>query len=213
MSYKRASVKREFKHSDRGESARRTIGDLYPACDIMGLTKGDFSMIDILDHCLKQSGPSDIVIGTWTAAHADVTQAENMLKNGLIKSMRMLVDRSFPQRQPKYYEKVLSIFGQDSVRLARFHAKFILIKSEKYSLVIRTSMNLNKNARIEMYEITDSSEMYEFFQHIVDEHFSKPCEDSYDTFKSLKFDKSSKKPETSRNTEKSTVQQRLSGWD
>lgn len=187
MAHKRNNVSREFRHGMRGESAIRCIGDLYTGCEIMGLTKGDFSMIDILTHCLDQTGIADVVIGTWTAGHADVKQAERIFTNGGISNLRMLVDRSFPNRQPKYFQRLIETFGPESVRLARFHAKFILIKSETYNLVVRTSMNLNENKRIELYEISDDAEMMGYYDEIVEAHFSQPMEDSYSAFKSLKI--------------------------
>ena len=133
QSVKRQDVNREFRHGTRGESARRCIGDISKGCDIFGLTKGDFLMIDILRHIAAQIGPCRIDIGTWTAASADIKQAEAMLHDRNIIGMRWLVDRSFPARQGAYFRSLLQKFGQDSVRLARFHAKFILLENDEYT--------------------------------------------------------------------------------
>lgn len=202
---RRADVKREFRHSDRGESAARCIGPITKGCEIFGLTKGDFSMIDILRHIAKEIGPCRIDIGTWTAARAEIAQAFTMLEDKNIESMRWLVDRSFPARQGAYFSSLLDKFGRDSVRLARFHAKFILLENNDYSIAVRTSMNLNLNKRIEFYELSEGSPISEYLRGIVDYHFSKPPEDSYAAFKDLKFVESDK--------EASPAQKRLGGWD
>ena len=200
----RKNVDRVFKHGMAGESASRCIGIIEKGSDIFGLTKGDFSMIDILRHVAKQIGPCNIDIGTWTAAAADIKQAFDMLNDKNILSMRWLVDRSFPQRQQKYYNSLLDKFGQDSVRLARFHAKFILLENDDYKVAVRTSMNLNLNQRIEFFEISEGSPISDYLREVVDYHFALPREDSFGAFKDFKLSSSSHKDE------RPTL---LSGWD
>lgn len=207
---RRDNVTREFRHGMRGESARRCIGDINKGCDIFGLTKGDFSMIDILRHCVKQIGPCRIDIGTWTAAAAEIKQAETMLTDKDILSMRWLVDRSFPARQGKYFASLLQRFGQDSVRLARFHAKFILLENDEYSVAVRTSMNLNENKRIEFFEISEGSPISGYLREVVDYHFAAPPEDSYSAF--TDFDLSGKMPQ-GEVAKTSAAPRKLGGWD
>lgn len=203
-SVRRDNITRDFRHGTRGESAARCIGEITKGCDVFGLTKGDFSMIDILRHIAKQIGPCRIDIGTWTAAAAEIKQAFDMIEDKNILAMRWLVDRSFPARQGKYYASLLQKFGQDSVRLARFHAKFILLENENYTVAVRTSMNLNENKRIEFYEISEGSPISDYLRHIVDYHFAQPSEDSYAAF--TDFDIAAQ-------VKAEQPQQKLSGWD
>lgn len=188
-SVRRKNVRRDYNHEMRGESASRCIGTIEPGCEIFGITKGDFSMIDILRHVMSEIGPCRIDIGTWTAAAADIQIAFDLLKSDDILGMRWIVDRSFPQRQERYYMALLERFGQDCVRLARFHAKFILMENDRFSVAIRTSMNLNLNRRIEFYEISEGTEISGFLREIVDFHFAQPCEDSYEAFKRFQLGK------------------------
>lgn len=206
MSVKRENITREFRHGTRGESAKRCIGSITKCCDIFGLTKGDFSMIDILRHVASEIGPCRIDVGTWTAAAAEIKQAFDMLNDGNIQSMRFLVDRSFPQRQPKYYSALRAKFGDNCIRMARFHAKFILLENDSYSVAVRTSMNLNLNERIEFYEISEGSPISGYLAQIMDHHFALPLEDSYDGFKSFRIDAPKKQAHV-------VDQVRLGGWD
>ena len=203
-SVRRDNVTREFRHGTRGESAARCIGDITKGCEIFGLTKGDFSMIDILRHVAKQIGPCRIDIGTWTAAAAEIKQAFTMLEDKNIITMRWLVDRSFPARQGKYYASLLDKFGHDSVRLARFHAKFILLENDDFSVAIRTSMNLNENKRIEFYEISEGTPISGYLRQVVDHHFAQPSSDSYASFTDFDIADQAKAEKP---------QMRLSGWD
>lgn len=208
-SVRREAVKRDFRHGMRGESAARCIGKIEKGCDVFGLTKGDFSMIDILRHVAREIGPCRIDVGTWTAAAAEIGQAFDMLKDGNIIAMRFLVDRSFPQRQPKYYSALRARFGDDCVRMARFHAKFILLENDDWSVAVRTSMNLNLNERIEFYEISEGSPISDYLRQVMDHHFALPLEDSYDGFKSFKLGDEVKNAAA----EPAPAQARLGGWD
>lgn len=207
---RRNGVERKFRHSMRGESAARCIGPITKGCDVFGLTKGDFSMIDILRHIAREIGPCRIDVGTWTAAAAEIKQAFDMLSDGNILGMRWVVDRSFPQRQPKYYAALRSKFGDDCVRMARFHAKFILLENDQFSVAVRTSMNLNLNERIEFYELSEGSPISGYLRQIVDHHFALPLEDSYAGFKDFRIED---EPLAGGRQIASAAPQRLGGWD
>ena len=183
----RDSVAREFRHGMRGESAARCIGPIAKGAEVFGLTKGDFSMIDILRHVAREIGPCRVDVGTWTAAAAEIKQAFELLTDGNISSARFLVDRSFPQRQPKYFHALRERFGEGCIRMARFHAKFLLLETVRFSVAVRTSMNLNLNERIEFYELSEGTPISSYLREVVDYHFSLPLEDSYAGFKDFKI--------------------------
>ena len=166
---------------------KKTIGKISKSCDILGMTKGQFSKIDIIKHVINEIGPVHLTLGTWTAALADIKAAEFLLNSNKILSCRAVVDRSFPTRQPKYYKEFIRVFGQKSIALMNFHAKFCLFKNDQFNIVLRTSMNLNLNKRIEIYEITDCKEMYLMFKEIVDQHFNEAT--VHENFKSCDLQK------------------------
>jgi hypothetical protein len=161
------------------KNAGEYIGKLEHECEIFGLTKGQFSLFDIIEYCLGTTGPAAVYISTWTAAGADTQRAKDFLLHGYIKKMRWLVDRSFLSRQPDYCSILINEFG-DSIRTLRNHSKFILIFNESWNFVIRTSMNLNSNPRMESFEISEDSEFLFFLKNYVDEIFEKvPAVDNF----------------------------------
>ena len=182
---------RQVRHLIQGESARLSIGELERGCEIFGLTKGQFSLINLVEECLKQTGPADVNIATWTAAHAELKAAEAFLANGMIHSLRFLVDVSFPNRQPEYCRTLRETFGDDCIRATKTHAKFTTIRNEDWNLVIRTSMNLNENRRIEVFEISDDAGMAEYLETIVADFYSEPIswrEADFEAWGGLKSD-------------------------
>ena len=166
---KRKGVKRVIKNGLHGEIASKVIGNIEPGCEIYGFTKGQFSCIHILEHVLKQTGPAEVVICTWSAASGDIKAAHNMLTIGGIKKLRFIVDFSFKSRKPQFCQELLEAFGADAIRVTSIHAKFMTVKSDKFNICIRTSMNLNFNPRFENFEISDCKEMLDFMHVVVDD--------------------------------------------
>jgi len=192
--HKRKDLEREFINATRGESAKKTIGKLYKGCEIFGLTKGQFSLSDLIKAILDQTGPVKLQISTWTAAKADIKSAYNLLKSGNIQSVRFLVDQSFKTRQPEYCKFLLEMFGSDAVRMTRSHCKFVLIRNEEWNITVRTSMNLNKNPRLENFEVSDDPKLCDFMQSLIDEVWTKESIFTEEDFKSLGLKNSVIKP-------------------
>lgn len=164
----RENVGRIIRTAKEG-SAREAIGTLRPGCEILVLTFGQFSLIDGIVTILKQTGPADVVLSTWTAGDTDLTTAANLLESAAITRLRMIVDRSFITRQPGYCAKMRQLFGDECIRTMRSHAKFAVIRNDQWAIAVRTSMNLNTNPRLEQMEISDDPGLADFFTTLADD--------------------------------------------
>jgi len=163
---------RDRRRSLTKETAAGAVGEITKGCEIFGLSKGQFSLIDLIEHCLDATGPADVIISTWSAAAADIEYANRLITDGRIRSLRFLVDFSFPSRKPEYCDLLRSVFGDDCVRMAQTHAKFVVIKNDDWTLALRTSMNLNHNRRLESFEVSDDPGMVEYLEGVIDEVFA-----------------------------------------
>lgn len=152
-------------------NAAEALGPIEPGVEMYALCKGDYSLIDIIDHCLTATGPADLTVSTWTAAGADLEFALGFLVDERVTSARWLVDFSFPQRQAAYFALLVDRFGAENIRATANHAKFVLIRNEKWNLCLRTSMNLNVNRRLENVEISDDRGMADYLTAVVDDMF------------------------------------------
>lgn len=184
--YKRKSVARDIRRGVAAATAAQSIGLIEHGCEIFGLNKGQFSLVDIISHCLAATGPADVLISTWTAAGADLGFAYELLKSGQIRSLRFVVDFSFPTRQPEYCAALRERFGDDCIRVTKTHAKFVTIRNDAWDLVVRSSMNLNENRRLESFEISDHAGMADFLRGVVRELFE--CQAVGEGFTNRPFD-------------------------
>ena len=164
--------RREVRRSLAEPIAAAAIGIITPGCEIYGLTKGAFSLVDVIVACLAQTGPADLVLSTWTAAGSDIDFAMKLLADGRVRSMRFIVDYSFQSRQPAYCAALRERFGDDSIRVTKNHCKFVLILNDVWNLAIRTSMNLNENRRLENFEISDDPALAGYLRDFTDTLFA-----------------------------------------
>ncbi len=151
------------------ESAKTAIGTIEKNCRIIGVTKGQFSLLDLISAVANQIGPCHLSVSTWSTGIRDTENLEILINKGIFKSVTLLIDRSFAGRQPKYIAEVLRVWGKKNVRVTRNHAKFCLLKNKGWNICIRSSMNLNRNPRLEQFDIDDNKEIYQLFQGVIDE--------------------------------------------
>lgn len=149
-------------------NARDTIAGFSHDMDVCGLTYGQFSLIDLIQAALEITGAADVVICTWSAGFYDIEAAKNFASNGLIRSIRFVMDNGREKKGQAGVYNISDLFGEDSIRTARSHAKFVLIRNEAWNVVITSSMNLNKNIRLEQFEMTDDAERCGMFADFVD---------------------------------------------
>lgn len=153
----------------REESAVDAIGEIKRGEDITIITFGQFSMIEALVAILRQTGPADVTIASWTAEDYDLERSAYLIEDGSIRSIKFLLDRSFRARRKELYRKHLErVFGADGIRGVRNHSKMLLVRSDTHSVVVRGSMNLNTNPNIENLDISEDPELADFMQEIFD---------------------------------------------
>jgi len=146
------------------QNAKTTIDCFEQNCRIIGLTRGQFSLIDLITAILEKTGKADVICCTWSAGIKDAKQMYKLKNDGNINLFKIVTDHSYVTRQKQYAISLEGLFGKENIATTEIHAKFTLIKNDKFNVVIRTSMNLNANKTCENYEIDDNIEIFNFYQ-------------------------------------------------
>lgn len=174
--FKRPEVKSfRFKKSELGifnsANSDLVVVELKKGSRIMGLTRGCFSLIDLIYSILKKTGPAHVACTTWSAGIKDAHQVEWMRDSKLMKSFTLITDHSYVTRQHSYAVTIEELFGKENIRTSEVHAKFCLIWNDDWKVVIRTSMNLNANKTCESFEIDEDEEVFGFYMSFVEHVF------------------------------------------
>lgn len=135
------------------ELAAAVIGEVQPGIRITGITAGQFSNIDAVDHLVDQLHPCDVRITTWTTGIYDVDRCHQFVVAGRINKICMLLDRGSFERSPQYAGPLIKQLGADAFRCMSVHSKVNIVSGARGCAVMRSSMNLNKNLRTEQFDI------------------------------------------------------------
>lgn len=154
-------------------TAEATIGTIAKGETTFILTFGQMALMDALLVILAQSGPASVDVSTWTISDSDIAQLSELVSEGKITNLRMIVDCSFPARQPIFERMLRDEIGDDAIRVIKTHAKFIVVRGPKLDVVVHASMNMNRNPRLENMEICEDESFAEFFTEIVDSIFAE----------------------------------------
>jgi len=150
-------------------NAAQAIGEIAPGLRLFLLTRGQFSMLDMVQHVLAQLGPSHVSVWTWAIADYEVEAMAALMASSAIIGARLIVDRSAEQRSSKTIQDWRDRFGVEAVRVCKNHAKIARIWNEDRRVLLRGSMNLNFNPRFEQADITEGGADFDLVTQIEDE--------------------------------------------
>jgi hypothetical protein len=151
------------------ECAAKCIGPITREMSLFAITRGQFSMIDAIFHCLSQIGPAQISVWTWTIADYEVEAMAGLMARQEITSGGLIIDASADRRNGVIIEQWRQRFGDEAVRICKNHAKIARVWNENFRLLLRGSMNLNMNPRFEQLDITENGDDFTLVERIESE--------------------------------------------
>jgi hypothetical protein len=149
-------------------SASEAIGPVTPGLALFLVTRGQFSMIDMVLHVLNESGPAAVAIWTWAIADYEVEAMGGLMARQDVTAGRLIVDRSAEVRSVATIDAWRGLFGVASVRVCKNHAKIARIWNDRVRVLLRGSMNLNFNPRFEQADLTEGGPDFDLVAQIED---------------------------------------------
>jgi hypothetical protein len=147
----------------RTATAAECLGGFEAGASVTGVTAGQFSAIDALEHIAAELGDADVMVSTWTTGLYDAERGAQLRDAGGIKRVRMLLDRSTFEKSPQYAGPLIDAIGPDSIRCLSVHAKVIVAMGARGAAAFRSSMNLNKNLRTEQFDLSWCPDVAAFY--------------------------------------------------
>ena len=148
---------------------------------VCGFNKGQFSSIDILSAVLSFTGTADVVIGTWSLGKNEAAKVAELVGAKLISDVKWIVDGTMLTLHGDVFKCLLSLFDSKKIKVLKTHAKFFLIKNKDWHVVVETSMNLNKNTRLESFSVTEDRRFYDSYEALVEDVFKIKLDESAQT--------------------------------
>jgi hypothetical protein len=150
-------------------SAADCIGKIEKNMSLFAITRGQFSMLDIVSVLISQAGPCKLSVWTWAIADYEVECFNNFMQNKMILEADLIVDRAAENKNAEIIQEWRNHFGRNSVKVCKNHAKIATIENAYYKLLARGSMNLNFNPRFEQFDITEGGADFDLVKKIESE--------------------------------------------
>lgn len=147
-------------------AAAEAVGPVARGMAVFGVSRGQFAMIDLIQHCLAQIGPADVSLWTWVIADYEVDAVNGLLANGAVRAATLILDYSASRRRPAVADSWRDRFGEASVKVVRNHAKIARVWNADFQLLLRGSMNLNYNPRFEQFDVTEGGPDFDLVAQI-----------------------------------------------
>lgn len=104
-------------------NAAHTIGKITKDMSLFAITRGQFSMLDVVLHCLAEIGPARVSVWTWAIADYEVEAMVGLMARNEITGGTLILDQSAEKRNPTIIEQWRQRFGEETVKICRNHAK------------------------------------------------------------------------------------------
>lgn len=160
------NAKRAERAVEAYKNAATTIGEITPGMRLFALTRGQFSMIDAVLHCLDSIGDARISIWTWCVAEYEVQCFDRLRIDKRITDALLVIDHSAHKRNATILDRWRASHGPDSVKTVVNHAKIATLENSRYRLLLRGSMNLNYNPRFEQFDLSEGCAGFELIRRV-----------------------------------------------
>lgn len=156
-----AKANRRRRAIESTASARTCIGPLESGMSLFAVTRGQFSMIDVINDLVWKMGTASVSVWTWAIAEYEVEVFTALMDRQEIQAGQLIIDYTGEKRNPGLLQEWRNRFGPGSVKICRTHAKIARIWNDQFRFLARGSMNLNFNPRFEQFDLTEGGEDFE----------------------------------------------------
>jgi len=124
------------------------------------LSKGDWSMHDMIMQLLKKYSPAELFITTYALREFSVRQIILAQDAGQLSAVNMILDYRAKIRTPEVFQ--LASQNMNKICLFGIHAKVTVLRSDKGSISIVGSANWTSNPRVECGVVSMNPAVAEF---------------------------------------------------
>jgi len=131
----------------------------------------DFQLYHLLEFILEQTGPSNVLLTTFSVSEEFVRKLVQIKERGLIKSLVVVADHRTSVKALR-----LTLFTNniaEKLLLGNNHAKVLLVENAGWKVSIVTSQNQTRGNRIECGMICTLPEIYSSLLNAISEEQTK----------------------------------------
>jgi len=148
----------------------RSIGLLEHGRQKHYYSDGNFNLIRLIFHLLKQTGPAHVFMTTYSISQQSLEKVQNALNKKDILSIRFLIDNRVKVMSPKPFQMLRQSF---TYRCISLHAKVALLENDEWKISIVTSQNATDNPKLERGVIFTDDRIFNFDKTQLENAFNR----------------------------------------
>ena len=131
---------------------------------------GNFNLVRLIIHLLKQTGPANVFMTSYSFSQTSIEQILNHRQKGNILSFRVLIDNRVKTMSPIPFQMLTTAFDY---RCSSIHAKVALIWNDAWNISIVTSQNATDNPKMERGTIFTDIQTFNFDKNALENEFKR----------------------------------------
>lgn len=148
----------------------RSIGLLEHGRQKHYYSDGNFNLIRLIFHLLKQTGPAHVFMTTYSISQQSLEKVQNALNKKDLLSIRFLIDNRVKVMSPKPFQMLRQTF---TYRCISLHAKVALLENDEWKISIVTSQNATDNPKLERGVIFTDDRIFNFDKTQLENAFNR----------------------------------------
>ena len=148
----------------------KSIGLIVPGRQKHYYSDGNFNLLRLIFHILKQTGPAHTLMATYSISQDSLEKVRNRINHGEILSIRFLIDNRVKVMSPLPFQMLKEGF---TYRCISLHAKVALIYNDDWKISIVTSQNATDNPKLERGVIFTDDQIFNFDKQQLENAFNR----------------------------------------
>ncbi|MEI7424192.1 MAG: hypothetical protein WCK18_18965 [Prolixibacteraceae bacterium] len=156
--------------SDSQQSLTKAIGQIENGKEHHFYSRGNFNLVKLICYLLKQTGPSHLMMISYSFSRKSIEQLQNRIEMKEILSFKVILDNRVRVMSPKPFQMIAASFNY---RCISVHAKVALIWNDQWKISIVTSQNATDNPKLERGIIFTDPQIFEFDYNTLSDEFER----------------------------------------
>ena len=156
--------------ADTDQSLTKAIGQLQNGLTTHFYSWGNFNLVRLMIHILKQTGPAHAFMTSYSFSQKSIEQLKRKLEIQELLSFRVIIDNRVKSMSPIPFQMLMNSFDY---RCTSIHAKIALIWNDSWTITILTSQNATDNPKLERGTIFTDPAIFNFDLNVLENEFQR----------------------------------------
>ena len=144
---------------DQSKALTKAIGDITPGKTTHYYSYGNFNLVRLMLHLMKQTGPVHAFMTSYSFSQKSIEAIQRQIEMMNFLSFKVIVDNRVRSLSPRPFQMLIQSFDY---RCSSIHAKVALLWNDKWNISIVTSQNATDNPKLERGTIFTDKAVFDF---------------------------------------------------